>query len=200
MRISPFPYTAAALCFVLLLLSACASGGAERFYVIEALPASTQNDLSAGDMPALGVGPIEIPSYLDRPQIITRMRLHELMLNEHALWAEPLDKALARVIALNLGALTGADVEIDPWRRAPKVVYRLSAKLGRLDGALGGEAVLDIRWSLHDERSGTPLVTRNTHLARPLGAADFQALAAAYSLLLADFSREVAQELERLIR
>ena len=68
-------------------------------------------------MHLIGVGPIEIPSYLDRPQIITRMRLHELMLNEHALWAEPLDKALARVIALNLGALTGADVEIDTGRQ-----------------------------------------------------------------------------------
>lgn len=200
MRISPFPYTAAALCVALLLLNACASGGAERFYVIEAVPASAPSGLPAGEIPVLGVGPIEIPSYLDRPQIITRVRVHELMLNEYALWAEPLDKALARVIALNLGALTGADVEIDPWRRAPKVIYRLSAKLGRLDGALEGDAVLDIRWTLHDERSGAPLVTRNTHLARPLGAADFQALAAAYSLLLADFSREVARELERLMR
>ncbi|HQP31713.1 MAG TPA: PqiC family protein [Deltaproteobacteria bacterium] len=197
---TPFFCPAAALCLALIMLSACASGGAERFYVIEALPACTPTGLPAGDTPVLGVGPIEIPAYLDRPQIITRVRAHELMLNEHALWAEPLEKAVARVIALNLGALTGAVVEVDPWRLASRVRYRLSAQLGRLDGALGGDAVLDIRWSLRDERSGESLITRETHLSRASGAADFQALAAAYSSLLAEFSREVAGELMQLPR
>ncbi len=189
-----------ALGMAVLLLSACASRPDERFYMLEAVSQSAHSGPPAGDIPTIGIGPIEIPAYLRRPQIMIKVRPNELMLNEDALWAEPLEEAVPRVIALDLAALTGATVEIDPWRRAQGFAFRLSAKLTRLDGVPGGEAVLDVHWVLEDERGVYPLITRDTHLSRPVGQDGFNTLAEAYSGLLADFSREIAQEFLRLPR
>jgi len=108
--------------------------------------------------------------------------------------------ALPRIIALNLAALTGAEAEDDPWRRSRRVAYRLSAKLTRLDGAPSGEAVLDVSWVFENERGQGRPIERKSHLLRPVDRGGFHALAEAYSLLIADFSREVAQEITRLPR
>jgi hypothetical protein len=60
--------------------------------------------------------------------------------------------------------------------------------------------VLDVQWVLEDVRREVPPITRDTHLVRPVGKGEFSSLAQAYSELIADFSREVAQEFARLPR
>ncbi|MEN6473941.1 MAG: PqiC family protein [Syntrophaceae bacterium] len=200
MRTFSFLHAFIALCATVLLLSACASRPEERFYILEAVTAPAPGGPQTVDGFVIGIGRIEIPAYLDRPQIVTKVRANELILNEYALWAEPLEQAVSRVMALDLAALTGAAVEIDPWGRARRVVYRLSAKLERLDGVPGGNAVLDVRWILEDVRREVPPITRDSHVVKPVGNGGFASLAEAYSELIADFSREVAQEIERLPR
>jgi uncharacterized protein len=187
-------------CIAVLLLGACVTASTERFYVLEPISKPTATSPLPGDNLVIGIGKIAIPVYLDRPQIMTKVHGNELMLDEHSLWAEPLQEAIPRVIALNLQALTGAEVKIDPWRRARQVTYRLSAQLGRLDGMLGGEAVLEVRWGLEDTRTQGSPVMRDSHLVTTVNTGDYRALADAYSRLIAAFSSEVAGEVARFSR
>ncbi len=58
----------------LVLLSGCARTAPSRFDLLNALPAtaSEQQNKEAEQGIAIGIGPVELPEYLDRPQIVTR--------------------------------------------------------------------------------------------------------------------------------
>ncbi len=73
-------------------------------HVLEPLVAD--RPLSAAT-PAIAINRPSLPSYLDRQQLITRSD-GQLMISKLDLWAEPLDAAIARVIASNLSRLTGS--------------------------------------------------------------------------------------------
>ena len=85
----------------------------------------------------IGLAPIGLPRYLDRPQIMTRLGEHELGLSEVDLWADPLKDMIPRVLARNLAALLCADVQAYPWRGPEPFSYRLLATVIRLDGSPG---------------------------------------------------------------
>jgi uncharacterized lipoprotein YmbA len=57
----------------------------------------------------VGVGPIRIPSYLDRPQIVTRGAGYEMEVADFANWAEPLKDSFGRVLAENLADELGTN-------------------------------------------------------------------------------------------
>ena len=87
---------------LLLGLEACTSTPS-RFYVLSSLSASeTIAATAATQGPVIGVGPITLPKYLDRPQIVTRAGSNQLALAEFDRWAEPLQDNVARVLAENL--------------------------------------------------------------------------------------------------
>src|SRR5262249_61813178 len=67
-----------------------------RFYVLAAITPDT--DPAPTAQPVLGLGPISLPSYLDRPQLVTRLAQNELKISEGEQWAEPLGRSFGRVI------------------------------------------------------------------------------------------------------
>jgi uncharacterized protein len=69
---------------LLVVLTGCASTPPSRFYTLSAMPKVLPVNLPA-DLPgdfSLGVGPVNIPQYLDREQIVTRVGENELVLAE----------------------------------------------------------------------------------------------------------------------
>src|SRR5262245_66066254 len=93
----------------LLGLGACASTPS-RFYILNALTASDTMAATAGEQgPVIGVGPIMLPKYLDRPQIVTRASRNQLTLGEFDRWAEPLQDNVTSVLAENLARLIPTD-------------------------------------------------------------------------------------------
>lgn len=186
-----------AVCIVSAMLVGCTATQPSRFYVLDALQASRQGiDRTCEKKDriiTIGLAPIGLPRYLDRPQIMTRIGEHELGLSEVDLWADPLKDMIPRVLARNLGALLCADVQVYPWRGPETFSYRLLATVTRLDGSPGGEAFLHVRWTILDEQANRVLLTRESRYAEPVGSPDYTALAAAYSRLFDAFSREIAE-------
>ena len=87
----------------LLVMSGCASTPPTRFYV---LPALSSADTTSGVSTAkreltIGVGPVTLPAYLDRPQIVTRASRAKLNLADFDQWAASLQDSLPRVLAEN---------------------------------------------------------------------------------------------------
>jgi uncharacterized lipoprotein YmbA len=123
-----------------------------RFYVLSATvpePASRQPGL------VVGVGPVTLPDYLDRSQLVTRYGDHRLGLAEASRWAEPLEPMVARVLRDDLVAALGAERGLDhPWARtlAPAPVIEVDVERFERDSA--GTARLDARWRVrHGDRS-----------------------------------------------
>jgi len=170
------------LLLILTLLAGCATTPQARFYALNAaVPAA-----SATSNLSLALGPVTLPEYLDRPQMVTRTGGNRLTVDEFNRWGGSLEEEIGRVLAQYLGRRLGAQhVYSYPSRIAADTDYRIAVEIRSFDGMLGGEVHLDVAWSLIDERTGKVVQTHQTAYQGLTGGADYDAYAAALSELLA---------------
>ena len=86
----------------LLALSACGASKPSQFYVLNALSPSelSRETISVGSGLAIGLAPVNMPEYLDRPEIISRGGGNQLELGQFDRWAEPLNRNIERVVVV----------------------------------------------------------------------------------------------------
>jgi uncharacterized lipoprotein YmbA len=179
-------------------LEACTSTPS-RFYMLNSLAASeTAAATAAPQGPVIGVGPITLPKYLDRPQLVTRTGGNQLALAEFDRWAEPLQDNVSRVLAENLARLIPTDQVLrHAWPRGTTLDYQVTLEVLYFDGWLGGESRLLARWSILDDAEA-PLMSQRAFLHTPSGGSEAEALVAAMSRLLEWLSRDLAYAIQRL--
>ncbi len=183
----------------LFLLAGCLDLGkgtqqSTRLYVLSPMTTAEPAIPSrqGGDF-ALGVGPLALPSYLNRPQIVTRIDDNEIIIADFDQWAEPLNRSFQRVLTENLSLLLDTDADYPhPWRRTLRPTYRLRLAVIRFDANPTGDAVLIARWEVLDTR-GQPLTDKTRSVYRQtMAREDMAGVVTAMSLALADLSREIA--------
>lgn len=183
-------------CILIFTAAGCWTTGPSRFYVLNALAspeAGTGLDPTRPGI-AVGVGPVKIPEYLDRLQIVTRSTMSSLQLAEFERWAEPLDKSIPRILAENLSALLGSDqVAIHPWPNALQVEYQVVVEVNRLDGTLGQNALLDARWTLLADKGKRIVLRKNSTISEPVSGGSHEGLVLAQSRTLARLAQEIAR-------
>jgi uncharacterized lipoprotein YmbA len=174
-----------------------------RLYVLDSLAGTGAEAQAArgGSGLAVGVGPIELPEHLDRPQIVTRASRNELRLAEFAQWAEPLGSNVSRVLMENLSILLATDqVVVFPKRVPIPIDYQVAVKLTRFDAESGGNAQLDARWAIFGDDGKKMLLKAKSSYAEPVGSADYGAMVVAESRTLEALSREIAAAIQGLAR
>ncbi|MCI0734351.1 MAG: PqiC family protein, partial [Methylococcaceae bacterium] len=98
----------------------------------------------------IGLGPVRIPKYLDRPQVVTRTDRNRIGIDDAHQWAGPLKEDVARVIRENLSLLLGGHHTIAyPWKNTEGVAYQIQITIQRLD-VENRLAVLQADWSIAD--------------------------------------------------
>jgi uncharacterized lipoprotein YmbA len=185
-------------CIAPFMLTGCAASQPTRFFVLNALEHSQKESLTScqnNKIFTLGINPINLPHYLDRPQIMTKVNDNEFRLSELNVWAEPLKDTLTRVIAQNLNSVPCADIVIMPKALSKQIIYRLSAEVIRLDGTLVGQAILDVQWSIIEEQTKQVLIAKVSKYREPVLSHDYNALVYAYNRVLDSFSKEIAGSL-----
>lgn len=181
---------------VALLLAACAGETTpSRFYLLSSLPPATTE--TASNPLAVGVGPIALPDYLKRPQMVTRASPTELQLAEFDRWGEPLEKLVARVMVENLSALLATDrVYALPRRRTPDLDRQVEVQVFRFEADAAGTVTLTVRWSIYGRGTDDLLRSGQTTITdRAAAAGDAAAIATAMSRALESFSRTLAAEI-----
>ncbi len=168
-----------------------------RFYVLTDVPRSTVAAPSAEPGAAVGVGPVGLPGYLDRIQIVTR-RGAQMEVAEFDRWGEPLSEGVPRAIAVRLAALLQTDrIVVFPWPGARTVEHQVVIDVTRFDGVVGGEVLLEARWRvLGQDRK--ELVLRSSAVREATGESGYLALVAAMSRSVGALSREIADSLKVL--
>jgi uncharacterized protein len=196
----PLLWRLAVVTFVasLLGLGACASTPS-RFYILNTLPASETVPATVAERgPVIGVGPITLPKYLDRPQIVTRASRNQLTLGEFDRWAEPLQDNISRVLAENLARLIPTDqVLLQAWPRSASLDYQVTVEVLQFDGWLGGQNTLLARWSILDQAE-RELLSRKVQLNAPTGGSDYNAMVVALNQMIETLSRDIATAIQRL--
>ena len=177
---------------LVICLSACAGKSASsKFYVLSSLP---QSGLSAGEGTPIGVLPIGIPDYLDRPQIVTRVSENEIRLDEFSRWAEPLKEGFTRALVENLSTLLNTAKVISTTESAIiPMALQVGVEVVQFDGTLGGDVVLIVKWGLFEREGKKLLLGKRSTFKEPTGSATYEALVAAESKTVAALSREIAE-------
>ncbi len=142
------------------------------------------------------------PVFLDRPQIVSRESVNRLAIDEFQRWGGTLQDDFLRVWSENLALLLGTSrILIFPSEVRYPLDYRISADILAFEGTADRQALLKVRWSVLDPGLNQVLSVRETTYRRPLEApGDRNALIAALSATLADFSRDVATVTQALPR
>ena len=185
---------APALCAIILVgLAGCASSRDTRFYVLTALPAV---ETPWGASPAIGLRPVGLPQYLDRPQIVTRAGENMLQLAEFDQWGSPLQDNLTRVLAANLSILVPANrVAVFPWTKENPIEYEVTVEVAQLEGTLGGSCALVAEWVISGRGGKESLATGKSRHTEPAGDS-YVTLVAAHSRLVAALGRDIATALK----
>lgn len=192
---------------VVLSMTGCGEKIAIRYYLLESIPPSGEQTVAVtpDDRNLLiGVGPVTIPEYLKRTEMVTRDSRNQLELADYHQWAEPLENSVMRVLTANLsGLLPGERITVLPWRATSDIDYQIKVDLIRLDSENADRAFLEARWvvltgksrelvSLHSSHFETPITVTTDETER------FNAVVAAQSHLLERLSREMADRIQSL--
>jgi uncharacterized lipoprotein YmbA len=182
---------AVAICF-----AGCATSPTARFYTLTPIPPQEVKGASctAVSPVSISIAPVEIPDYLDRPQIVTRDGRNELRLAEFDRWAGSLSNNIAAVLAENLGLLMGTErVFVYPRMSVEKADYWLALRLLRLECAPGDQVLIKAQWTLLAGPERKDVATRVTTFSERLNDREYRTMAAAISSALGEVSREIAR-------
>jgi uncharacterized protein len=187
----------------LLISGSCAlrSSSTTKFYILSPLvqPVVEKQDEKGKKCKTIGIGPLDLPGYLDRPEIVTRVNPNELQLAELDNWAEPLKDNITRVLAENIsGLLCTEDVVIFPWKQSSHIDYQIDIKIIWMDGKLGEKAILATQWDIIDASGKSVLLTKRSQYTEAVTETTYTALVAAYNRLIANFSHDIAQAVKSL--
>lgn len=200
MRVPPRGCRALALTAALLLLAAGCSPKTRpaKFYLLQPL-SRTETPAAAPASPALiGLGPVEIPAYLDRPQIVTGGGGAQIQLDEFQRWAEPLRDNLTRVLAENLALLLpSSHVRPFPWNRAIVPDYQVEIQVLRFHVDAAGNGELKANWNILKQNK--PIQMKSFQSMVPVDGNAPEAKVAAQGRALAEFSKAIAVELREFV-
>jgi uncharacterized lipoprotein YmbA len=174
---------------------------------------------------AIGIGPVTLPKYLDRPQIVTRVDSNSLAQANLDQWGGDLYDNITHVLASNLSNLLQTDrVSLYPWKDRAPVQYQITLDITRFERDADGSTVFSAFWSIVDPNDGKVLLMRRstyrdatpvpsgtaaqgtqTETAQGQGTQAqstqaYDAIAAAMSRNLDKFSRDVAAAILSLKR
>jgi len=188
-----------------LLAGGCSLGRQSpptRLYVLTALPLADDSQRAAGAPGvALAVGPVDLPEYVDRPQIVTGDSGNEIQRAALEQWAEPLEANFTRVLADNLSVLLNTErVAVFPWKGSVPIDYQVVVEVTQFLGTRNGSVSLVALWRVLGKDGREVLVSRQSRFTEATGSQEYGALASAMSRTVASLSREIATAIAALPR
>jgi uncharacterized lipoprotein YmbA len=182
----------------IMMTYGCARTPQARFYILQPQPSAldqAQLSVSVNDM-IIGVGPVELPEHLERPQIVTRIGSSELHFSEFNRWAGSLEKNFSRVLAENLSVLLSTDkVLVYPWVGTLEVKRQVRVNILQFGSLPGGEVLLKVLWGIKDEDGKFLFSVKKSSFSTPAGKG-YPEMVEAMNRVLVDFSREIAKEIK----
>jgi hypothetical protein len=144
----------------------------------------------------VALGPVLIPSMIDRPQLIVRSEENRIQVFEESRWAGSLKEDIIRVLVENLNILMikeGISVFTDEFIVNPSLY--VSVTINRFDGRLNDRVWLNAAWMIRESNSKIVPTVNISSIEEPVGSPEIESLVSAKSRALALLGREIAREL-----
>jgi uncharacterized lipoprotein YmbA len=178
-----------------------------RFFSLTAMSTmSGSGDREAAGAPAAaapavtyGLGPINLPPYLDRHELATRVSPTEVTYSTTDRWAEPLSATFAAVLLQDLSALLDTNrILAYPWAGSDRVDYQIEVSVLQFDNDVSGNTRLVAHWRVRDVHNAAYVVAKETTVNQSRPAKESDARVRALSDALDVLGQDIAAELRQL--
>jgi len=186
-----------------LLLSGCSSKS--NFYQLHTAQINSANKTTNLKRTVIGVAEVDIPEYLDKPEVVTRLSQGRLQVNETERWAGAFDKNIQSVMTENLsGLLPKYSFMSYPWDEPVKEKYRIYLSIVHFDGdTTTGMVRLEGRWTLVNMNDNSVVTGQNIqyheYVATHKSVATIDEMVAMQSQMLNKLSRLIAGKVLRYL-
>ncbi len=176
-----------------LVLAACGSTPPPKVYTLVPIPPAAPGPLSNL---ALSVEAVDIPRYLDRPQVVRYNATYQLEVAETARWGEPFGAMVTRVLVSNLSRrLPGAQIFQESDAASVPPQYRLEVTVNAFEANPSNQVVLNARWVVRQPDDGTVITSDATEIITQPAEPSLPGMAAAMSQALAQMSDLIVSSL-----
>jgi len=161
---------------------------------VDELPGAAAHEAEATPSAVrVGLGPVTLPEYVRRTEIVSRIDGTRLVPSATERWAEPLDRAFVRVLAIDLQRALGAGRIVNhPWYESDRPDVQIEIAFSRCEGDESGQIVVAAHWRVRRLSGEQPPIERESRIERKTTGPGGASTALALSQALADLCREIA--------
>ena len=179
------------ICAPLLLLGACSSTPQSNYYLLSA----KATEALAPCHCSIGVGPVTVAEYLNRPQITVTGKPGQLQIEQFQRWAEPVRYSVERVLVENLAIVTDStQLVVHPWRQGQNPRYRVRIHILTMNRETNS-AVIKVQWQLSDSQSGKTISTHLESYKASVNGDGYRNLVEGFSDALLQLSVQISTEI-----
>jgi uncharacterized lipoprotein YmbA len=180
-------------------LTACAASRPTHFYTLAAVSSPAGAPAVDASARVVALGPVSLPSTVDRPQIVTRNGAYGVTVAANASWAGDLNEMVSRVLVEDLAARLPSDRIVSFPRVAnPTYDLRVAVDISRFDVGPQGDADVAASWQVYGAASDkSPLLGATTARTEPTGNG-YEDRVAALSRALAEVADAVARDVAQI--
>ncbi|MBW1865923.1 MAG: membrane integrity-associated transporter subunit PqiC [Deltaproteobacteria bacterium] len=190
------------ICLLVLMIAGCRSSTPPvEFYTLASLSGMEMesHEQSAVRDITIGIGPVQLPQFLNRPQIVIRSGPNKLTVSEFHRWGGYFDQDFLRVLAQDISILMPKSRVIEfPWGDRADPDFRIAFNVQQFDGQPGNSVLLNTVWTIKERKGTKALYAKRSIIRQPVSGNDYEALVAAHSQALAALSREIAAAIKNI--
>lgn len=197
MRLSRPTVSLTVVVFASLLVAACGSSPATNFYTLASVPPDTASVPPVrSPHVVVAIGPVSLPDYVDRPQLVTRTTPYTMSLASFDQWAGPLSDMVPRVLVEDMAQrLPGDRVVPFPQVSGPSFDYRIAVGINQFDIDADGGATLLASWQIYAAQSPEARLVDDEVFRQAAAGSGYAASVAAMSATIAEFSGRLVDSL-----
>lgn len=195
--------TLVALLSIAAVVEGCGETKPSKFYSLSSIaqaqpgaaPSSGASDVS------IGVGPVDLPKYLDRPTIVSFTTANRVDISEFERWAEPLSDNFTRTVAENLSVLLATGrIDMYPFMSgAPRSFDRqVLVDVSQFRRVSDNKVELRAVWRVVEPERRRNLAGGSFATLEPIEDQSVDAVVAAMSRAVAALSRDIAVRMKEL--
>ena len=147
------------------VLSGCASSGPQtQYYSFFASDKTTVISPSNSVSSSIGIGPVNIPEYMDNPAIVSLSASQKVRVSGYHAWAGGLKESIVRTMSAEFQQLLpSAVISPFPWDARIRPKYQVQIQLTDFSGQRGGQVELSGRWVVIDQQYNIGLIAIMQH-------------------------------------
>ncbi len=187
--------------FICAIVTACAHDAKPvEFYRLSADVGLKQNAKSAVNSKEVivGLGPIRIPEYLNRPQIMVAISDNQYSISEEHRWAENLDQNILLALYKVLPAQLNTDHVLRyPWSQRQDINYQVSIDILDLTINPQGQSQFIAQWSIKVKEKAN--IDKRFECSLPASRVDYALMVKVQSQCLTQLGQAISKSLNELM-